>query len=90
MINLRCGWDWKRRLIKRGGCGIRVGYDPIPLHGYLPITPCKPYFHRGVPYCHECIKGFSVRHLGQGVCVRPRDESDDVPVAGPKLEELYS
>lgn len=90
MINIPCGWDWKRRLIKHGGCGVRLGYEPIPPHGFLPIIPYTPFFHQGVPYCCECRRGFDVRHLGQGVCVRPQEEGDDVPVAGPGLEELYS
>jgi len=86
MINLPCGWDSILRCrFRRNGCGIWVGYktrtwgDP----------PREPHIHNGIPYCHNCIKGFAVRHLGQGVCVRPKEESD-VPVGGPGLTELYS
>jgi hypothetical protein len=56
--------------------------------GYVYNTP---HFRGGIAWCHECVKGFAVRHLGQGVFVRPRDESDDAPLPKlSKLEELYS
>ena len=88
MINLFCGWDVQRHLLKRGGCGIRVGYVPIPLRGHLPITPRKPYFFQGIAYCENCYRDTKTRHLGFGLLVRPAEESD-VPVGGPSLEALY-
>jgi len=87
MIDVHCGWDPQRRLIKRGGCGVWLGYETAKSWGYFPRTP---HFHNGIAYCHKCIKGFQVRHLGQGVFVRPKEEGDNQPVpAGPGLEELY-
>jgi len=85
---LPCGWDSQRRLVKHGGCGVWVGYLPIPCLPYLPVQPRKSHIRNGSPYCENCVKGFDVRHLGQGVCVRPAEESD-VPVGGPGLTELY-
>ena len=74
------------------GCGVRLGY--LPFHDH-EVTP--PHWHKRLkdtaphPYCENCYKSFQVRHLGQGVCVRPRDERDDVPLPKlPKLGELYS
>ena len=71
------------------GCGVRLGYQLFFGHKVE-----RPYWHRRprddhpYPYCQNCYRGFKVRHLGQGLFVRPREESD-VPVGGPGLEELY-
>lgn len=47
-----------------------------------------PCFYKGVAWCSGCLK--DVRHLGQGVFVRPKEESDNVPLPkGPGLQELY-
>jgi len=90
MINSTCGWDSRRRLIKRGGCGKWVGYLAPAPWGY-PLQPATPHFHNGVAYCGVCIKGFKVKHVGQGVFIRPKTGSDRVTLPkGPKLEELYS
>lgn len=90
MINIPCGYDPDRRFQRRGGCGVWVGYQAFPIPGYLPISPQVPHWHNGIAFCGVCVKGFAVRHLGQGVFVRPKEESDDVPLPNlPKLEELY-
>lgn len=90
MLNLPCGWDSRHHLIKQGGCGVWVGYQAVRSSPYLLIMPYLPHFHNGIAYCANCIKGFKVKHLGFGVLVRPRDESDDVPLPNlPSLEELY-
>lgn len=89
MINSQCGYQnltGRSRLHKRAGCGVWVGFKDPGLGGFL--VPAVPHFHNGVAYCATCIKGFKVIHLGQGVCVRPKEESD-VPVGGPGLKELY-
>ena len=93
MINSQCGYQnvaGRPRLWKKGSCGRWVGFHPLPLLGYLPITPQRPHFIRGIAWCGECAKGFKVKHLGQGVFVRPRTNDDKVTAKGPKLEELFS
>ncbi len=102
MINSTCGFDPYRHLTRRGGCGVWVGYlgpssDPMrPM-----ILASTPYFHNGIAWCAACVQGFKVRHMGQGVFVRPKEdcerrveealwnETGIGPVKGPKLEELY-
>ena len=88
MINSTCGWDPHRWLTQPGGCGAWVGYQLLPIVRYLRIWPKVPHFHNGVAWCGNCFK--DVRHLGQGVFVRPKEESDNVPLPkGPGLKELY-
>lgn len=84
MINLPCGFEAHRHFQRHGSCGTWVGYM-VRTSGY---PPRRPYFHNDIAWCGTCIKGFAVRHLGQGLFVRPREESD-VPVGGPSLEALY-
>lgn len=88
MIYLPCGWDVQRHLIKRGGCGAWLGRE-APHPWGKPFSPLTPHFRNGIAYCQNCYKSFDVVHLGLGICVRPRQESD-VPVGGPSLEELYT
>ena len=58
--------------------------------GYRMFAPLRlPHFHNGIAWCHECIKGFKVRHMGFGQFVRPMTDDDKVAVKGPKLEDLY-
>lgn len=89
MINLPCGWDPILHCrFRRSGCGVWVGYETASRRwGYLWHL-ARPHFHNGIPYCENCYKGFGVVHLGQGLLVRPKEESD-VPVGGPGLTELY-
>ena len=88
MINSTCGWDPHRRLKRPGGCGVWVGWMGRKYSGSYGFIPLRPCFHKGIAWCSNCLK--DVRHLGQGVFVRPKDESDKVAVKGPKLEMLYS
>lgn len=91
MINSTCGYDPQRRLTRRGGCGVWVGYEMRRPSGNLYPATATPHFHNGIAWCGNCYRGFNVKHLGQGVFVRPKEEGDDVALPElPKLEELYS
>lgn len=77
MIRLPCGYDPMRHLQRRGGCGIWLDWDTA-------------HILNGVPWCPICEKGLRIKHLGQGIFVRPKEESDNLPLpAGPGLEEIY-
>ena len=80
-----CYWFCKK-------CGVRLGY--LPFHDH-EVTP--PHWHKRFkddspyPYCQSCYDSFKVKHVGQGVFVRPKTGGDRVTLPkGPKLEELYS
>jgi len=88
---LPCGWNYERGFLRAIGCHKWVGYEPLKVSDDLIIPLSKPHFHDDTAWCDKCIKAFNIRHLGQGVCVRPKEESDDAPLpVGPRLEELYS
>lgn len=90
VINVPCGYDPHRRFQRRGGCGVWVGYEMKEPWWNRPLHPAEPHFRNGIAWCGVCVKGFQIRHLGQGVFVRPREEGDDAPLPNlPKLEELY-
>lgn len=91
MIRLPCGWDYQRGFLRSIGCHIWVGHQPWRVDDKLTIQFSPPHFHEHTAFCQNCLRGFQVRHLGQGVFVRPKEEGDDAPLPKlPKLEELYS
>ena len=67
MINSTCGWDPQRHLTRHGACGRWVGFQPLPLPGYLPITPQRPYFHNGIAWCLTDYLSHFWRHVGGGI-----------------------